>query len=59
MRYRTLGKTALRVSEIGYGTWGIGKSGWIGAEDKESLAALPKTWGLRSMLSLKLLYVTS
>ncbi len=40
MRYRTLGKTALSVSEIGYGTWGIGKSGWIGAEDKESLAAL-------------------
>ena len=40
MRYRTLGKTALPVSEIGYGTWGIGKSGWIGAEDKESLAAL-------------------
>jgi len=29
MRYRTLGKTALPVSEIGYGTWGIGKSGWI------------------------------
>jgi len=59
MRYRTLGKTGLSISEIGYGTWGIGKSGWIGAEDKESLAALHKTWALRSILSLKLLYVTS
>lgn len=42
MRYRTLGKTGFSVSEIGYGTWGIGKSGWIGADDQESLAALHK-----------------
>src|SRR2546422_590517 len=40
MHYRTLGKTDLSVSEIGYGTWGIGKSGWIGAKDKDSLVAL-------------------
>lgn len=40
--YRTLGRTGLRVSEIGYGAWGIGKSGWVGAEDEESLAALQK-----------------
>jgi aryl-alcohol dehydrogenase-like predicted oxidoreductase len=40
MRYRTLGKTGIEVSELGYGTWGIGKSMWIGAEDDESLRAL-------------------
>ena len=40
MRYRTLGKTGLRVSEIGYGAWGIGKALWVGAEDEESLRSL-------------------
>jgi len=40
MRYRTLGRTGLRVSEIGYGAWGIGQSGWVGADDAESLRAL-------------------
>jgi aryl-alcohol dehydrogenase-like predicted oxidoreductase len=40
MNYRTLGRTGLEVSEIGYGAWGIGGSGWLGAEDQESLAAL-------------------
>ncbi|CAE6518790.1 aldo/keto reductase [Paenibacillus sp. GCM10023250] len=40
MHYRTLGRTGLNVSEIGYGAWGIGKSGWIGADDRESLQAL-------------------
>ena len=40
MNYRTLGKTGLKISEIGYGAWGIGKSGWIGSSDKESLKAL-------------------
>ncbi len=42
MKYRTLGKTGLKVSEIGYGAWGIGKSGWIGANDEESIVALHK-----------------
>jgi aryl-alcohol dehydrogenase-like predicted oxidoreductase len=42
MNYRTLGKTGLQVSEIGYGAWGIGKSSWIGANDDESLQALHK-----------------
>ncbi|REE91673.1 aryl-alcohol dehydrogenase-like predicted oxidoreductase [Paenibacillus taihuensis] len=40
MNYRTLGKTGLQVSEIGYGAWGIGKSSWIGANDDESIIAL-------------------
>ncbi|MDP9315119.1 MAG: aldo/keto reductase [Chloroflexota bacterium] len=40
MHYRTMGKTGLQVSEIGFGAWGIGKSGWVGAEDDESLRAL-------------------
>jgi aryl-alcohol dehydrogenase-like predicted oxidoreductase len=43
MNYRLLGKTGLKVSEIGYGAWGIGKSGWIGASDDESLKALHKS----------------
>ena len=40
MHYRTLGRTGLRISEIGYGAWGIGKSSWLGASDKESARAL-------------------
>jgi aryl-alcohol dehydrogenase-like predicted oxidoreductase len=43
MKYRTLGKTGLNVSEIGYGAWGIGKSSWIGATDDESLKALHRS----------------
>ncbi len=43
MEYRKLGRTGFEVSEIGYGTWGIGNSGWIGADDKESLRALQKS----------------
>src|SRR5688572_6802956 len=42
MEYRRLGGTGLRVSEVGYGAWGIGGSGWIGAEDDESLRALER-----------------
>ena len=43
MNYRTLGKTGLKVSEIGYGAWGIGKSGWIGASDDQSVKALHRS----------------
>jgi aryl-alcohol dehydrogenase-like predicted oxidoreductase len=43
MNYRKLGKTGLTVSEVGYGAWGIGKSGWIGASDDESVKALHKS----------------
>jgi len=30
----------LKVSEVGYGAWGIGGTQWIGGDDRESLAAL-------------------
>ena len=43
MNYRILGKTGLKVSEVGYGAWGIGKSGWIGASDDESVKALHRS----------------
>ncbi|HEY6386251.1 MAG TPA: aldo/keto reductase [Candidatus Acidoferrum sp.] len=38
MHYRRFGRTAWKVSEIGYGMWGM--AGWTGSEDKESLASL-------------------
>ena len=40
MKYRLLGKTGFRVSEIGYGAWGISGKQWIGATDTESIKAL-------------------
>jgi aryl-alcohol dehydrogenase-like predicted oxidoreductase len=43
MNFRILGRTGLRISEIGYGAWGIGKSGWVGASDDESVKALHRS----------------
>lgn len=43
MNYRTLGKTGLKISEVGYGAWGIGKTAWIGASDDESIKALNRS----------------
>jgi len=40
MQYRNFGKTGIKVSDIGYGAWGIGKAMWIGADDEESLRSL-------------------
>lgn len=40
MKYRTLGRTGLKVSEIGYGAWGIGGVQWTGGDDEEAKAAL-------------------
>ncbi|MDZ7638207.1 MAG: aldo/keto reductase [Bryobacterales bacterium] len=42
MQYRSLGRTGLEVSEIGYGAWGIGGIQWKGGEDDESIAALKR-----------------
>jgi aryl-alcohol dehydrogenase-like predicted oxidoreductase len=42
MRYRTLGRTGIEVSEIGYGAWGIGGKMWLGGNDDQSIAALQK-----------------
>lgn len=42
MQYRELGRTGLRVSELGYGAWGIGGAGWVGAKDDESLRSLER-----------------
>src|SRR3984885_10108357 len=39
MKYRTLGRTGWKVSEISFGAWAIGGT-WGNVEDKESLAAL-------------------
>ena len=40
MRYRTFGRTGWKVSEVGYGMWGMG--GWTGSDDRESLASLDR-----------------
>jgi aryl-alcohol dehydrogenase-like predicted oxidoreductase len=40
MRYRTLGRTGLEVSEIGFGSWGIGADAWKGGNDADALAAM-------------------
>ena len=40
MKYRTFGRTGWRVSDIGYGMWGMGS--WSGSDDEESFAALQR-----------------
>jgi aryl-alcohol dehydrogenase-like predicted oxidoreductase len=40
MNRRTFGRTGWRVSEVGYGMWGMG--GWTGSDDDESLASLDR-----------------
>lgn len=41
MQYRTFGRTGWRVSEMGYGMWGMG--GWTGSDDAESMASLERS----------------
>ena len=41
MKYRDLGKTGMKISEISFGAWAIGAD-WGTVEDKDSLAALHK-----------------
>ncbi|GAL84680.1 aldo/keto reductase [Sporocytophaga myxococcoides] len=38
MQYRTFGRTGWKISEIGYGMWGL--AGWTGNDDKETLSSL-------------------
>jgi len=38
MNYRRFGRTGWKVSEIGYGMWGL--AGWSGSDDKETVASL-------------------
>jgi aryl-alcohol dehydrogenase-like predicted oxidoreductase len=38
MNYRRFGRTEWKVSEVGYGMWGM--AGWTGSEDQESLDSL-------------------
>lgn len=40
MKFRRFGRTGWKVSEIGYGMWGMG--GWKGSDDKQSLESLQK-----------------
>ena len=46
MNRRTLGRTGLEISEIGFGSWGLGKAQWIGANDDESVRALRRAFDL-------------
>ena len=41
MQYRNFGKLNWKVSEIGYGMWGM--AGWSGGEDKETEMALDRS----------------
>lgn len=42
MNYRMLGKSGIRVSEIGFGAWAIGGSMWGGPRDDDARAALER-----------------
>ena len=43
MKQRTLGKTGIRVSEIGFGAWSIG-GGWGPRDDQEAIECLQKAF---------------
>jgi aryl-alcohol dehydrogenase-like predicted oxidoreductase len=44
MQYRTFGRTGWKVSEIGYGMWGM--AGWTGSDDEESRRSLDRAVAL-------------
>jgi aryl-alcohol dehydrogenase-like predicted oxidoreductase len=47
MRYRTLGKSGIKVSEIGFGTWTIGLDWWgRKIEDNEAIRMLKRAYDL-------------
>jgi aryl-alcohol dehydrogenase-like predicted oxidoreductase len=41
MKYRSLGRTGWRISEISFGAWAIGGA-WGQVDDKESLASFTR-----------------
>ena len=44
MRYRTFGRLGWRISEVGYGLWGMG--GWSDSDDEESSASIDRAIAL-------------
>ncbi len=42
MEYRTFNRSGEKISRLGVGTWGMGKTMWIGADDAESKKVLHK-----------------
>ncbi len=42
MKHRVLGRTGLKVSEIGFGAWGIGGHLWADSHDRSSVEALER-----------------
>jgi aryl-alcohol dehydrogenase-like predicted oxidoreductase len=42
MRYRWLGKTGFKISEVGFGAWAVGGSQWGPQDDNDSKQALHK-----------------
>ena len=46
MKYRALGRTGWKVSEISFGAWAIGGA-WGNVDDAESMAALHARVGCR------------
>ena len=40
MKYRTLGKTGMKISEVSFGAWAIGGTDWGETDDEVSLKAL-------------------
>ncbi|MBN1688728.1 MAG: aldo/keto reductase [Candidatus Omnitrophica bacterium] len=44
MNYRRLGRTGLKVSEIGFGCWAIGGTSYGPTKDEDSLLALETAW---------------
>ncbi len=44
MQYRTFGRTGWKVSEVGYGMWGM--AGWTGSDDEESRRSLDRAVAL-------------
>ncbi len=44
MQYRTFGRRGWKVSEVGYGMWGM--AGWTGSDDEESRQSLDRAVAL-------------